>query len=494
MRLKDILKNESFVDKLPVVTDLDFEKSLLTFKFPNNTITISLEGQNALINQSLYPYMGQYPVSIELKAKPTLLVINDYHNQDHLYLFDRFGRVQKQIYNNDKLDLLNIYHKGFGGYTVQLEIPKNSLSLIEVKKEQLSLLKKQIRDTLDESHQLSPPLQLIADATEITHQDLGDVIVDYLYDWNESYSWLYPENKQLSDSCIASINAIDWSKIDNSIHKGSEVASAFFLQFESLLTVPIEQILTQAPWKNQRNEIHLVDVENNLMNLTQQIYKVVDQVPDNTGKSSSARKLSAYMRLYGLHYSKIAPELPIAHDVVILETPISQKIIQQESLLKLEDNKPKLTLKISNAKSTQYIPLQYDPFASGLKWSVLGDYLVRFQPQVLTLPYHIRLRDARQITYPDSIQPLSYESDLLITDLRTGKEEETTIKMNKVYETWDGYRFYMANLTPGVPTEAQKVQLVVNLDPVKYYLTYPGAIILTLGIVLLFWLQPYKKR
>ena len=31
------------------------------------------------------------------------------------------------------------------------------------------------------------------------------------------------------------------------------------------------------------------------------------------------------------------------------------------------------------------------------------------------------------------------------------------------------------------------LQIVVNYDPAKYWLTYPGAIILSLGILLLFW-------
>ena len=55
--------------------------------------------------------------------------------------------------------------------------------------------------------------------------------------------------------------------------------------------------------------------------------------------------------------------------------------------------------------------------------------------------------------------------------------------MNNVYETKDGYRFYLANMTP----ESKQAQLIVNHDPVKYILTYPGGVILALGIILLFW-------
>ena len=106
----------------------------------------------------------------------------------------------------------------------------------------------------------------------------------------------------------------------------------------------------------------------------------------------------------------------------------------------------------------------------------------------------MRLRNARQINYPNSSQPYSFESDLIIADIANHTAVEKTVSMNNVHETWDGYRFYLANITPGEETAVQRIQLVVNHDPAKYLLTYPGALIMTLGIVLLFWLRPYKKR
>ncbi len=58
--------------------------------------------------------------------------------------------------------------------------------------------------------------------------------------------------------------------------------------------------------------------------------------------------------------------------------------------------------------------------------------------------------------------------------------------MNKVYESNEGYRFYLSNITPTDPGEVKTVQLTLNRDPFKGWLTYPGAIILTIGILLLF--------
>ena len=112
----------------------------------------------------------------------------------------------------------------------------------------------------------------------------------------------------------------------------------------------------------------------------------------------------------------------------------------------------------------------------------------------LTLPYTVRLRNARQINYPGTAQAYSYESDLIITDKRDGKEVEKTISMNNVHETWDGYRFYLANISPGTETAIQHVQIAVNHDPAKYFATYPGAAISSLGILLLFWMRPYGRK
>ena len=130
-----------------------------------------------------------------------------------------------------------------------------------------------------------------------------------------------------------------------------------------------------------------------------------------------------------------------------------------------------------------------------MKWPTgNGEYLLRFQSQHQPIPYRVRLRDARQINYPHSLQAKSYESDLWITDLQTGASVDSTISMNHVYQTWDGYRFYLANILPLEEIAPQRVQIIVNHDPAKYLLTYPGGVILSLGIVLLFWKIPRRKE
>jgi uncharacterized protein YijF (DUF1287 family) len=62
-----------------------------------------------------------------------------------------------------------------------------------------------------------------------------------------------------------------------------------------------------------------------------------------------------------------------------------------------------------------------------------------------------------------------------------------------VHETWDGYRFYLSSITPSDESAVKQVQIVVNYDPAKYLLTYPGAIVLSCGILMLFLLRPYRR-
>jgi hypothetical protein len=179
---------------------------------------------------------------------------------------------------------------------------------------------------------------------------------------------------------------------------------------------------------------------------------------------------------------------------IVLETPLTLSQSKIPALKKWEDNYPLATLEIRKGKVKEYFTLTYDKYGTGLAWPILnGDYTLRFQPLFLEIPYKIRLHDARQINYPGTNQPYSYESDIIVTDKRDQSKVEKTISMNNVHETDDGYRFYLASLSPPQEVAPQRVQIVVNHDPAKYILTYPGAIILTLGIVLLFWMRPYKK-
>lgn len=182
-------------------------------------------------------------------------------------------------------------------------------------------------------------------------------------------------------------------------------------------------------------------------------------------------------------------------DPLILETPLSRRHQIIEPTNVLENNIPCVAVRIKKGTKQETISLSYDKFGSGLKWPALdGEFLVRFQPLFMKIPYKLRLRQARQVNYANTQQPYSYECDLLVTDKSNGETSENSISMNNVYETWDGYRFYLANISPSDAGSLKRVQIVVNRDPGKYFLTYPGAIFMTFGILMLFFRKrPMKK-
>lgn len=162
-------------------------------------------------------------------------------------------------------------------------------------------------------------------------------------------------------------------------------------------------------------------------------------------------------------------------------TRFSQKLPKKK---KLEENIPRILLLISDGTQSEMGWLTYDPTSSGFRWPFLqGKWLFRFQPQFKEIPFHVRLKQAREIRYPGTDKPYSFESDLTVDG------EETTISMNHVFEK-KGYRFYMANLA-APPRSAKRAMLVVNYDPAKRFLTYPGAILLAIGMILLYLRRLY---
>ena len=192
---------------------------------------------------------------------------------------------------------------------------------------------------------------------------------------------------------------------------------------------------------------------------------------------------------YGVQYT-----IPFPTSITI-ETTLAKIFTPLPPTTMLEDNKPLVVLEISEGGTKETIALNYDRYANGFYTPALdGRYRLRFQPQHVELPYRLRLRQARQVSYANSAQPFSYECDLVVTDKMRSVVEEKTICMNEVYESADGYRFYLASISPADETAVKRVQLAVNNDPTKYLLLIPGTFIVGIGIVLLFGRSFFSKN
>lgn len=281
-------------------------------------------------------------------------------------------------------------------------------------------------------------------------------------------------------------------------------ATVRFYHAANLFHHKVKRILDDQPTKVLAQMIHAMSDDSKLLNEIKKAYVSFQyqikrsEINHSPTKEEIESALTQYEPLEEIALS--AHEMDQLEEILNLqdlyiETPLT--LIQKKipPLKKWEDNYPLITLEIKQGSKKDYITLTYDKYGSGLAWPILnGEFLVRFQPLFIEIPYKLRLHDARQVNYPGTQQPYSYESDIIATNLKDKTCCEKTISMNNVYETSDGYRFYLASLSPPSEVTSQRVQIVVNYDPAKYSLTYPGALMMSLGIALLFWMRPYKPH
>lgn len=447
---------------------------------------------------------------------PSLSFIEDKEGSVHIHAFDRHGPLWNQIFTCQNFQSLYAYDDGFGGYAVQVDIPKVAVPNMEIIIAQLS---QELNEAVVGNALLAPPLQIFQKSCQSLNIDFVKTFVNFLVQWDEAGGWLFPSSVKLSSDLTPVFQNLDMSQDDIApacqwtvrlfdqigpdLQRGDDIMKVLRKRKWPLMA-SLEEMIAQHNF-NAEDRTHQI-----LSLLTQQIFSTASMLPSIEfdllidPAKENVRLYSAYLRAYDIHLrSIISPSFATASRVADTSAPNSTFTLETSVVpigtplppeKKLEDNVPLITVQAKRGPIKQTITLAYDRSAAGLKWPILnGQYLLRFQPKYSHIPYRVRLRQARQINYAHSGQPYSYESDLIITDQRNGKSIEKTISMNHVHETHDGYRFYLSNMALANESGVKRVQLVVNHDPAKYWLTYPGAIIMCCGIVLLFSLRPYKK-
>lgn len=452
---------------------------------------IELSGEDSLVNlNTTLPHLGA-PVVAELKREPTLVLIKE-DDILSLYSFDPWGRINRQSYNASAPESLIMYDHGFAGYTTKatFHYGESLESMKDFRKEQL----KAALATANESDvTLVPPLQMLREACLKQNIDFLPCLIELMEKSKDSPNWILTNETPLSEQLQRAISSLNWAEGRKGCQWICSLGQELELKVKNGST--FLEALTSIGWPltNRFETEQGNDFDTSMRILAQQILEAESLIPPQpTNLHSDTSLLSAYFRVYGIHLDHFPIDsMPLKE--FTLESPVTFRQEPLTPLLKLEDNQPKVAIEINNAGKKELINLLFDPSGSGLKkGSEDGHFLFRFQPVIKEIPYHIRLHQARQINYPGMNQPYSYESDLTITDRRNGSVEDKTISMNQVHETVDGFRFYMANIAS---TEAgvRKIQIVINHDPAKYWLTYPGAIFLSLGILLLFWFSGRDK-
>ena len=113
--------------------------------------------------------------------------------------------------------------------------------------------------------------------------------------------------------------------------------------------------------------------------------------------------------------------------------------------------------------------------------TTIGDLQFRlfYGPEIVTVPFVIKLEDFVLDRYPGSTSPSGYKSNVVLIDPEKGVEEPHSIYMNNILK-YRGYRFYQSSYDP----DEKGTVLSVNHDMAGMMVTYAGYGLLILFIIL----------
>jgi len=474
-------------------------------------LTVQLQGPQALYNlfngDSWY---GEARFTIDLIRKnPLLLIAQDEHEDTHLFFFDCHGRVDSDSFSSTTLGSLVVYNEGHGGYAVQTRLPFPPFQTSRQDKERAvtEILTQEIHQAIGKAPELVPPLRMFKKACELAKINFAKAFVVYLTLWKKSRQLLFSDVEE-EVSLKKVFREIDWDQENLLDKQACQWISLLFdrLDYPISHEENIEEFLTFNRWPfSSIKKDKLIKPTELLTDLSQQIFAISRQLPltpfEVTTANEKARLLAAFFKVHEIDY-QILQNFLAAHSSALeyemfdefkswtptlIETPLATHFLCADPPQKIEDHQSCVILEFCQEKKKERIALAYHP--TGLKWPILnGEYLIRYQAQSVDIPYRMRLRQASEIHYPQTRQAYSYESDILISELDKIPTAHT-LSMNCVHETWDGYRFYLSGISTVSNQGLKYVNIVVNHDPGKYLLTYPGAMIVFLGVVLLFWFK-----
>lgn len=496
--------------------------------FVQEQLTIALQGQQALYVQSDPMRWSELACTVDLKRKSPLLCFSeDDAGNVVLVAFDEHGRLHVEPFSQSEQQTLLAYDQGYGGYATQAALPFPTFPASRQDKEEADAyeLSTQLKQAMAGSPTLAPPLHLLKEACASAQEDFCTTFVQLLMEWSSSQGIFY-HPILLPASLEKVLNRLDWEGVNETDLKAVQWTRKLMFQLEQALQQGEDPIAVlkrnRWPFVNElQQNLEQTEPISPSTHFARQVFSISAYLPPLSPLTpittqEHAQLLTAYLKGYGIDprsllsmrengpeqfdrleaYWREHPSQKIENfeKETTLETPLTRSIHPKEAPLRLEDHRPGIILEMEKGGEKQRLALAYDAAGTGLKWPILsGEYVVRFQPLLKELPYRIRLRQARQISYPNSPQVYSYESDLLITE--SGKDPiAETVSMNRVYETWDGYRFYLSSVGTSGDQGLKRVQLVINHDPAKYFLTYPGALLVFFGALSLFWGRSFRRN
>jgi len=119
-----------------------------------------------------------------------------------------------------------------------------------------------------------------------------------------------------------------------------------------------------------------------------------------------------------------------------------------------------------------------------------GPISLALNVKTFTVPFFLRLIDFRKVDYPGTDRPASFESDVVLTDNVNGLSLRRTIRMNEPLD-YAGFRVFQSSYMQDAEAGEGSVFTVAKNPGILFI--YCGAIIILLGVIMLFYLQPFFK-
>lgn len=203
-------------------------------------------------------------------------------------------------------------------------------------------------------------------------------------------------------------------------------------------------------------------------------FRMADQF-NGTIKKDSLQELTllALHQLGGLSF--VIPTLPTKGSYKIVQGKRDENPLDQLTFnVTVGDETKKLTLKGAqyNIESPSQIKV------GGL------NFRVNYGAKVITLPFHIKLRDFQLENYPGSQSPMSYASEVTVIDPK--ETFDFKIFMNHILN-YKGYKFFQSSYN--ITEDYEETRLSVNHDYWGTTLTYIGYTMLFAGLLLILFVK-----
>ena len=120
-----------------------------------------------------------------------------------------------------------------------------------------------------------------------------------------------------------------------------------------------------------------------------------------------------------------------------------------------------------------------------------GPVEVTLTAKSLALPFLLQLIDFRKVDYPGTQNAASFESDVLLYDMKQKISIQKTISMNKPMD-YAGFRIFQSSYIQD-PSMGEGSVFTIAKNPGIAFI-YTGAVTLFSGVILLFYIKPFSTQ